>query len=279
MQQILANLKKDGFININYPRNVRSAVEETAKAWKDFCTLDKSVKEAFVYNDDLHAGYEFKGEAGLGKDVKENFHITKNGLSEIEGIVDNNPSAKDFIESGKRMIDAISPFVKDVLQKIEEESGISGLADRAVQVNDKWITRFLHYFPGMPTGQEIAAVHPDKGSITLHLYESADGLEYFWDGSWLPMPVGVDYTAAIGGMGLQYATKCEVKATNHRVVATDKTSKEGRYSMVMFIQLANIPSYDKDKNGRLQDVILNKGLGFNYGMTFEEFQTLFKKES
>ncbi len=276
MQQIFASLKKDGFININYPADVRNAVEETAKAWNNFCALDKSVKESFIYNDDLHAGYEFKGEAGLGKDVKENFHITQRGLSEIEEIANKNESAKDFIESGKRMIDAINPFVKEVLQKIEEESGISGLADRAMKVRDQWITRFLHYFPGMPAGHEIAAVHPDKGSITLHLYESADGLEYYWNGVWHPMPVGVDYTAAIGGMGLQYATKCEIKATNHRVVATEKTSKEGRYSMVMFIQLADIPGYDKERNGRLQDVILNKGLGFNYSMSFEEFKTFFK---
>lgn len=276
MQQILANLKKDGFININYPVDVRSVVEEGAKAWENFCALDKSVKEAFVYNDDLHAGYEFKGEAGLGKDIKENFHITERGLPEIESIVAKNESAKDFIESGKRMIAAINPFVKEVLQKIEEESGISGLADRAMKVSDHWITRFLHYFPGMPAGHEIAAAHPDKGSITLHLFESADGLEYFWDGKWSPMPVGVDYTASIGGMGLQYATKCEVKATNHRVVATEKTSKEGRYSMVMFIQLADIPSYNKEEKGRLQDVILNEGLGFNYGLSFEEFGKYFQ---
>ncbi len=278
MQQIFADLKKDGFININYPSNVRSAVEETAKAWENFCNLDKSIKEAFVYSDDLHAGYEFKGVVGLGKDVKENFHITQNGLAELEAVAAKNESAKDFLESGKRMIAAINPFVKEVLQKIEEESGIVGLADRALKVSNQWITRFLHYFPGMPAGYEIAAAHPDKGSITLHLYESAEGLEYFWDGKWMPMPVGVDYTASIGGMGLQYATECKVKAANHRVVATEKTSKEGRYSMVMFIQLADIPAYDKDKNGRLQDVILNKGLGFNYGLTFEEFKGFFKQD-
>ena len=276
MQQILASLKKDGFINISYPGNVRSAVEETANAWKDFCDLPIEAKQAFPYNEKIEGGYEFKGEVALGKDLKENFHITPKSISELKILGGSNSVAQSLIDASEKLFSNLAPFTNDVLEKLEEESGVTGLTERTNRMKDSWVLRFLHYLPGMPAGHEIASTHPDKGSITLHLYESADGLEYFWNDKWMSMPVGVDYTASIGGMGLQYATQCEVKATNHRVVATEETSKNGRYSMVMFLQIAEVPNYDKEKNGRLQDVLLSRGLGFNYNMTFDEFKTLFK---
>ncbi len=47
----------------------------------------------------------------------------------------------------------------------------------------------------------------------------------------------------------------------------------------MFIQIVGFPDYDKERNGRLQDVLLKNGLGFNYKMTFDEFKTLFRPEN
>lgn len=280
MQGIFSNLKKDGFINIDYPVDVRSAVESTEKAWQDFCTLPLEEKDKFIYSEKgerAESGYEFKTEQGTGKDLKENFHVNPASVSTLEEIAAGSEEADEFIKSSKNLFEKINPFVKEVLEKIESESGVTGLAERAIRLQHTWVLRFLHYLPGVPVGQDLAAVHPDKGSITLHLYESADGLEYLWDGQWKPLYVGADYTASIGGMGLQYATKCEVKATNHRVVATEKTSRNGRYSIVMFIPLADVPPYNKDKNGRLQDVILERGEGFNYNMSFDEFKTLFQE--
>ncbi len=219
MQQILASLKKDGFINIDYPANVRGAVEETARAWKGFCDLEMNEKQIFPYNEKIEGGYEFKGEIALGKDLKENFHITPKSISELKSLAGSNAAANGFIDASEKLFSNITPFTNEVLEKLEEESGVVGLAERSKRMADSWVLRFLHYLPGMPAGHEIASTHPDKGSITLHLYESADGLEYFWNDEWKSMPVGVDYTASIGGMGLQYATKCEVKAKNHCVVA------------------------------------------------------------
>lgn len=279
MQSILSDLKKDGFINIQYPESVRKSVEGTSVAWKKFCTAETTVKESFHYSEVAEAGYEFKGVVGVGKDLKENFHMTPKSISNLEGIAakTGNQDATNFIISGKKLFEDTYEFVKDVLLKIEEESGIVGLAERGLRLQGDWIIRFLHYLPGMPVGNEIAATHPDKGSVTLHLYESDGGLQYFWDGVWKDMPVSSEYTASIGGMGLQYATECQVKATNHRVIATENTSKEGRYSIVMFIPVADVPEYDKERYGRTQDVILKEGVGFNYNLTFPEFKEYFKQ--
>lgn len=278
MKSIFSDLKKDGFINIEYPENVRSSVEETAQAWKNFCAQDKKSKDIFPYTDE-GGGYEFKDELGAGKDLKENFHMHLEVADNLAGLAaTGSDAAKAFIASGKKLLEDTYNFSKDVLEKIEEESGVVGLAERALRLQKKWTLRFLHYLPGAPVGAEIASTHPDKGCITLHLYESAGGLEYYWKNKWQDMPVGVDYTASIGGMGLQYATKCEIKATNHRVIATEETARDGRYSMVIFMPIADVPGYDKERNGRTQDLILNRGVGFNYDMTFPEFQKLFKED-
>jgi len=85
------------------------------------------------------------------------------------------------------------------------------------------------------------------------------------------MPVSGGETAIIPGMRLQYRSGNKLKAIYHRVVATEKTAKEGRFSVVCFVHLKNTPEYNKQKAGRLQEFMP----GFNYDMPFEEFKKLF----
>jgi isopenicillin N synthase-like dioxygenase len=135
--------------------------------------------------------------------------------------------------------------------------------------------RFLHYFGERTKGDEIAIPHADKSCFTLHLYESDPGLQYLDFGKqWREMPVSSGETAIIPGMRLQYCSQNRLKATYHRVVATAKTAKQGRFSVVLFVHMprtAEYKEYNKEKRGRLQEF----QPGFNYEMLFEEFAQLF----
>lgn len=122
-------------------------------------------------------------------------------------------------------------------------------------------------------GEEIASSHVDKSAFTLHLYESHPGLERLsYDGGWESMPVSEGETAIIPGMRLQYRSENRIKATCHRVVATETTAAVGRFSAVCFIHPKNTPEYDKASAGRLQEF----GPGFNYTLPWNEFSRLFK---
>ncbi len=87
------------------------------------------------------------------------------------------------------------------------------------------------------------------------------------------MPVSGNETVIIPAMQMQLRSGGDLNALCHRVIATPETAVHGRYSAVCFVQFKNTPKYDKDRCGRLQE----KVPGFNYEMSHQEFERLFKK--
>lgn len=271
----IENLKTKGFVSISYPTNLRKAVKKTVVSWKEFCDLPKEVKTKLPYSNSADGvGYEFKDGSGVKGDYKENFDITlsgKNWLDENNGKIDN--LATSFITNALDLVELSEPLILDFAKKVEDVFGITGFYEEVKESRDNFFFRFIHYFPNGEAGEETATSHVDQSGFTLHLFESAKGLECLtFDNNWAPMPVGDDETIIIGSMQLQLRSEGRIKALAHRVISNEITKDVGRYSAVCFVQLKNTPKYNKEKWGRLQE----KEPGFNYKMDNIEFSKFFK---
>lgn len=270
----LNELRDSGFINIDYPNDLREAVVNAVTSWKKFCQLPREEKCAFSFLEDKHgdgAGYELKEESGSKKDLKENFHVTLFQYPRLAEIANNRTFP--FLHDAKILLDRMEPLILEFAKSIEAEYGVTGLLDEVRLSKPYWILRYLHYFGNQQEGAEIASPHADKGGFTLHLYEDDKGLQYYCTKQrlWKEMPVEDKQTVIIPAVQLQLWSKCTLKALYHRVVATETTTQRGRFSMVCFIPFQNVPMYNKKVYGSMQ----THDIGFNYNLTHEEFAKFF----
>jgi isopenicillin N synthase-like dioxygenase len=232
-------------------------------------------KSVFRYNNFSDGiGYECKDGTGKKADLKENFDVTfttETWLERYKKIL--SPDAYRFVVLANNLTRITKPILLKFAKNIEHTFDLPGFSNEVDQSEDSYFFRFIHYFGDRENGGELASAHADQSGFTLHLYESAPGLERLtYNGRWKKMPVSRGKTAIIPAMQLQLRSHGLLRATCHRVVATKSTAKHGRFSAVCFIQLKNTPKYDKATFGRLQEKIP----GFNYEMPFTEFSELFK---
>ncbi len=274
-------LERMGFVGMSYPSAVRKAVATAMVSWKDFCSLPEEIKSKFPYsNEGAGVGYERKGIETPSPDPKENFDCALGGKKWLERLVFgfNYPAVNKFIDSALSLNELLKPMILDFAEQAEEAFDLKGFKEEVENSEDAYFCRFIHYFGDRPVGEETAGAHPDQSGFTLHLFESAPGLQCFtFDGKWENMPVSDSETVIIPSMQLQYRSQSVLKALNHRVVATKETAKTGRYSAVCFVQLKDTPKYNKKNWGRLQEMVLKQGPGFNYKMSHPEFSKLFQE--
>lgn len=272
----IEHLKDCGQVTLSYPSSLRQAVQEATDFWRVFCALPLEFKTRLPYsNNSDGVGYELKNGVGNKADHKENLDITLSGKKWLEeNIKDINPVALEFLKRATSLVSVMKPTVIEFARQLEKNFGLTGFVEEIENGEDVFFVRFIHYFGDRQLGDEIASAHVDQSGFTLHLYESAPGLQCLtFDKKWEDMPVSDGETVIIPSMQLQLRSEGELKALCHRVVATKDTAITGRYSAVCFVQLKNTPKYDKNTHGRLQE----KEPGFNYEMANEEFAKLFKK--
>jgi isopenicillin N synthase-like dioxygenase len=272
----IAELKDEGRLYVSYPEDLRKGVEEAVEAWKKFCALPREQKLKFPYSGDTNVsgnGYELK--EGQSFDLKENFHLrlaVKDELMRKAERVDDL-IAPEFVEKALALNPLMAPLLREFSSSVEEQLGIPGFAEDVMSYQPQWLIRFLHYFGDREPGEEIATPHNDKGGFTLHLYESDPGVERLTFGTkeWVPMPLSHDQTVIIAGNGLQHRSQSQLRALCHRVVATEETAKQGRYSAVCFFTFRNSKHFDKARFGSQQSY----PPGAFYDMPFAEFDTFF----
>lgn len=277
MNTPINELKTQGFVSLAYPEDLRAAVVKAVESWKLFCTLPVAVKKGLPYsNGAAGVGYELKDGVGNKADRKENFDIALAGQEWLRTNAEaiNNPIARDFIQNAAALVGIMEPVVLDFARSSESAFNLEGFSEEVGGSKDAFFVRFIHYFGDRTIGEETATAHTDQSGFTLHLFESAPGLQCLTHGKeWIDMPVSSGETVIIPSMQMQLRSSGELKALCHRVIATPETAQHGRYSAVCFVQLKNTPKYDKERHGRLQE----KTPGFNYGLSHEEFAKLFKE--
>lgn len=271
----IQDLQTKGFVIVDYPAELRKAVEETAELWKEFCSLPTEIKKGLPYsNGQDGVGYEIKDGSGPNGDKKENFDVAGAGVEWLKKHSEeiSSPIAVKFIESALNITRLIKPLVCEFAQAIEDEFGIPGFANEIEEGQNRIFVRWIHYFGDRKPGEETASSHIDQSGMTPHLWESAPGFQYLtYDGKWedASFPKGTTFIIPSAQMPLKHSG---FRAMCHRVIATEETAKNGRYSAVCFVQFAKTPKYDKDTYGRLQE----KTPGFNYNMPYDEYVKMFK---
>lgn len=276
MKSQIKDFKSKGFITMEYPETLRRPVEIAVKSWKRFCALPTEIKKGLPYsNGGTGVGYELKDGVGKNADRKENFDVTIAGQDWIEANVEGIESAAalDFVRNSTNLVGVLKPLVLDFARQVEETYGVKGFEQEIADSEPAFFVRFIHYFGERNVGDETASAHVDQSGFTLHLFESAPGLQYLDSRKvWRDASISAGETDIIPSMQLQLRSEGKLNALCHRVIATPETATTGRYSAVCFIQFKNTPKYDKDKWGRLQE----REPGFNYDMPIGQFRNLFK---
>lgn len=250
-----------GYGTITYSKDLKTQIQKLAFLFKSFC--DQSLNHKLLIPFEESGGYEYKTKED-SLDAKEDFHITK----EYSFPLILNPNMKD---------DAFVSFAKNILGEKELFEMLKEISSHFLRMTVKnfpkyaldpngWVLRFLHYFA---QDGDLAYQHFDKGGHTLHLYESAPGLECFWKDNWNPISFSENEAVFFPGGLAQLVSQCELKALWHRVVATEESAKIGRYSMVLFNDYPKyLYTYNKEKFGPVQKAF---NLGENYLMTPSKF--------
>lgn len=277
MKTSLTKLETEGFVTVPYPLAVRKSVLRLVTLWKNFCELPSGSKRRFKYRGaSTGIGYELKRGLGNKADHKENFDITTEGLSWLKAKAKSidDPTASDFVQGAVNLVGEIKPMIIRFARMAQTQFDLTGFAEEVEDSEDRFFIRFIHYPAGQKPGTEIATAHTDQSGFTLHLFESDAGLQCltYNSGKWIDMPVSLLGTVIIPAMQIQLRSRGKLRALCHRVTATSKTAKVGRYSAVCFVQLKDTPKYNKKLSGRLQE----KVPGFNYQMSHEEFSMMFK---
>ncbi|MEI6057593.1 MAG: 2OG-Fe(II) oxygenase family protein [bacterium] len=277
MNTPIVDLKTKGFVRLNYPQSLRRAVVRAVDSWRRFYLLPEELKKGLPYSNNADGvGYELKNGIGNKADRKENFDVALGGAEWLyqhsEGIY--SAPILEFIENATALVALVKPLILDFARQVEITYGLKGFADEVNQSDNAYFIRFNHFFGERKVGEEMATAHNDQSGFTLHLFESAPGLQCFtYDKQWVDMPVSEGETVIIPSMQMQLQSKGELVALGHRVVATSETADDGRSSVVCFVQLKNTAKYDKDRWGRLQEM----EPGWNYGLSQAKFQKFFKK--
>ena len=266
----VASLEEEGFVAVDYPETLRGKVEQAMRSWQGFCGLPDETKRLLSGGDRLKDfGYMRRTDAGPHADDKELFHVVSRNHTELRARCETiaNPRATEFVDAVDALIGASAPLIQEFARDTERTYGLAGFEERVMTSQNNWTFRYLHYFGG----ETLSNAHADRGGLTLHLYESDAGGEYFgFDGAWHPWPVSDRRTIIFPSMVLQHLSQGRLKALWHRVVPTETTKANGRYAMVAFIDFTHDFRYD-DARKRLQDF----PEGFNYAMEWSEFNGLF----
>lgn len=269
------SLTHDGVDMLDYPPHIRSNVARAAAAWQDFITLDQHVKEQFAATSlQSSTGYERKGSGEReSHDIKENFDITRASLSNLTTTSYTNPIVSRFVSAAGELFDDLEKLITTEGERIEKEYAVMGFAKEAAASASSAFVRFL-YYPPVPTGNVIGEPHVDHSGFTFHLYESTGGCERltFDTREWRPMPVSTVQAALFASMQTQLFSNSKVKGLCHRIIANDTTARIGRTSIVCFIPLINMPTYDRKTHGRLQEM----EPGFNYDIPTAQFRNYFR---
>lgn len=263
-----------GVVSLEYPDEVKSIVQNTLESWREFLALSQNEKDILkASNDHDGVGYERKEGRGESRDTKENFDITIRGIASLEDAY----KTKILPEAVKRLLlhssilaNAIRPMQLAYADYVESITGGNFSQTVADSTSDVFV-RLLSY-PPMSIGSILGEAHTDHSGFTIHLAETTGGCQSLdTTGVWHPLPIEKGRATAFGSMQTQLATRGVIKALCHRIISTEKTSQAGRLAIVAFTPLRSVPSYDREKHGRLQA----KKPGFNYTLSPRDFKALF----
>lgn len=263
------NLKEEGFAEIDYPKEIAGLVVKIMSDWKLFCRLPVRVKEEFHFPDyGNRDGFGYQG-INTGKDSKELVEFTLDSIAILTEVAKNQglPVAQELMKNVSLLLKEIENPILEFAASVENGYETPGLASEVRKSKNQWMLRIIHYFEGCPADSEMGSPHADKSGYTVKLCEDAPGLQYLSldKKRWLDLPLKDGHAVILPGLQLQLRSKGQLKGLWHRVLATEESSLNGRFSMVCFINLTQTPVFDRTRQGYIQ----TNEPGFNYTLDNE----------
>ena len=182
--------------------------------------------------------------------------------------------ATTLVATSIEAIKELEPFVAEFCERLERRFDLGAFREDFLADIHEAILRHLFYPPGArQAGEEIAVQHVDKGGFTLHNWESHPGVERLTldTKEWVPFPTRKGKAVMFGSLRLQHRARNKLKGLCHRVVLRPEAVETGRYSTVFFSNFRHSPYYNKRALGSTQE----RPLGFNYDISWEDFEKLF----
>jgi len=261
-------IEKLGYGTTHYSSQLKSSVIDLMNKFESFCGQSLDHKQNMLYQSSL--GYENRDRLvdPMSVDHKESFYIKNN--YEFPKTFTPSEVDKEFVSSCKFLLKEILPLVFSSTGVLSNVGG----NDLSQYFDETSLTlRAIHYYPD--TSVEIAYHHVDRGGHTYHLYETTDGLEAYWQGTWNKIFFDKGQMAYFPGLQAQFASRCLLKGLCHRVVSNTQSAQHGRYSLVLFIDYHKLGyKYSLNKNGPIEKAFLP---GQNYEIPFIELKNFFEE--
>jgi len=248
-------LKKQLFADIEYPKSITYLIDD-AEAWNNFCGLSRELKEKFSFphrQKEGDIGYFWRSKSE-GREDKEYFHIYPNMVEMIradglDDLVESNPVLKKFFDYTDKVYESVHNFALAIGGEMGKE--IPALGELISGGKIRSVLRLLHYTNADDT-EVIATQHFDRSLYTLHLYESAPGLQFLnYDMEWTDAPISNGKTVVFNGYRIEKLSEGDLQKTWHRVVRVGE--HKDRISLVLFVWTDVVPSYSQDS--RSQDLV------------------------
>lgn len=250
-------LKDDLFAVIDYPQELTELIGEAAP-WRQFCALPAEVKEKFSFLNhqstiDADPGYRLRSKQ-TGRDDKEYFHSYPEipELIELDGLhamVNGDPVLSAFFTYSNQVLTAAHAFAQQIGSDLARD--IPALGALIAEGKFRSVLRMLHY-TNDPETVVIAAQHFDRSLYTLHLYESAPGLQFLnGDLQWTEAPIAHGKTVVFNGYRGEALTDGKLQKTWHRVVSHGKTTD--RISLVLFVWSNHVEDYPKEARSQNEE--------------------------
>ncbi len=239
---------------MDYPKDITDLIAD-AEPWKKFCALPQEIKNKFSFpnlENDKDIGYFLRSKA-QGREDKEYFHMwsVMRETLESEGLSDfvaSNPVLKEFFEYIYTVYDRAHEFALSIGNEMGKE--IPEFGEFVKDGKIRSVLRLLHYTNTDDT-EVIAAQHFDRSLYTLHLYESAPGLQFLdYDMKWKDAPIEHGKTVVFNGYRIEKLSDTKLQKTWHRVIKVGDS--RDRISLVLFVWAEGIHAYPKE--ARSQDL-------------------------
>jgi len=266
--KIKIELEQLGYGVIDYPESLKNTVSKLVENFSSFCNQALEHKQNMQYQNNM--GYENRDRTVNPESVdhKESFYIKAN--YELPESFLPSRIDKDFVSSCKKLFYEALPLIGSSTKIFSEIGGV----DLTQYFDESALTlRAIHYYSD--SNIEIAHHHVDRGGQTYRLYETTEGLEAYWRGKWNKIIFDKNQMIYFPCIQAQLVSRGELKGLCYRVISTTDSAKNGRYSLVLFVDYNKLPyKYSITKSGPIEKAFAP---GQNYDMPFTVLESYFEE--
>ena len=268
LQQSNNEFKEFGYGSIFYSPLLKTTINDLMSKFILFCDQTSAHKQNMLFKNSVGYEYHNRNQNTKSVDQKEAFYIKAN--YELPENFISSKTDREFVDACKKLLTEVLSLVKDSTATLSEiaDTDLSQYFD-----NSALTLRAIHYYPDM--SPEIAYHHVDRGGQTYQLYETTDGLEIFWNGKWNKPIFDQNKVIYFPGILAQLASEGGLKGLCHRVVSNNESIRNGRYSLVLFVDYFKFGyKYSMNKCGPIEKAFLP---GQNYEIPFLELKNYFEE--